>query len=74
MYMGGGQKKAWSAPLELRLQLCEHAWLVMWGWDQNFGPYDREASTLNTEPSLQLPLYYSSSVMFCFLLSHGVSI
>lgn len=61
-------------PLELRLQLCEHAWLVMWGWDQNFGPYGREASTLNTEPSLQLPLYSSSSIMFCFLLSHGVSI
>lgn len=55
-------------PLELRLQLCEHAWLVMWGWDQNFGPYDCEASTLNAEPSIQPPLYSSSSIMF-FIVS-----
>lgn len=59
-------------PLSLRLQLCEHAWLVMWGWDQNFDPYDREVRTLHAEPSLYLP-FSSSSIMFCFLLSHGVS-
>jgi hypothetical protein len=26
---------------------CGPTWLVMWGWDQNFGPHDYESSTLN---------------------------
>lgn len=28
-------------PLELRLQLCEHAWLAVWGWDQNSGLWSK---------------------------------